>query len=140
MQADHALGPLGDAREVLVGERGGVAGDDAGLGAGLVQLGEDLALEVEALAGGLDDEVGVGEGGEVDGAAEAGEGGVAVGGGEAVLRDEAAEAFFDRGEATVDEGLVDIAQDGGVAALDGDLGDAGAHGAGADDGDLLNLR
>ena len=94
-------------------DRGAIGGDDRPLGQVFIELGEDLALEIDALRHRLDDEVDVAHGGpEIGLVAEAGEGGVGVGGGPAALGDEA------RRESGL--GLLGARQRGGVEVVDRD--------------------
>ena len=104
-----------------------------GRGRDRVEVRPQPGLHVEVLEHGLDDEVGIGGGGEVVGGAEAGERRVAVVGGQLALGDRPLEVAGDPVPAGVgarEVGLVerDLLADGGM-----DLGDAVAHEPGAGD-------
>ena len=83
---------------------------------------------------GLDDEGAVREVGEALGGLQPGAGGVPVGGGEPVLLDEPVEPGADRVGRLPGPAGNGVVQPHGVARDQRDLGDALAHGAGADDG------
>ena len=62
MDADEALGPVGDGGEPRDGDRRGVGGEDGALLELRTKVDEDLALDGLVLGGGLDDEVGLADG------------------------------------------------------------------------------
>src|SRR5690606_8251380 len=136
VDADDALGVAGGAREAADGEGGGGRGEDGvRVLEDAVDPGEQGGLEVRALGDGLDDEVAVGERVEVGGHLDAGEGGVEVGVGEPALPDALAEGAADAvvgGRYGAGAGDDDADVEAGPC---GDVGDAGAHAAAADDAD-----
>ena len=120
---------LGDAQRAAVG------GEDGFGFADFVEFGEDILLELHLLDGGLDDEVGVGEGGIVGGGGDVGEQGVDGLLGHLAFLDEFAVAFGDGGHGLVKAGL------GAAFHYDGHLGGKGfdnafCHSAGSNNVDF----
>ncbi len=101
---------------------------------------EDLALDLEALDHRLDHQVGVGERGEPGRRPDAGARGVALAGGQLALGDQPLEALVDRRETLVESRRGDVDQRHREARLRGDLRDAVAHRAGADDAEAADLH
>jgi len=101
-----------------------------------VQLGEDLLLDVGALADGLDDQINLSDGGEIRGGAQT----LARGFGDLRCQDallgELGERLLDCRDALGESRRVDIHQQHRGLAHGEDLSDAVAHRARADDGDL----
>ena len=64
--------------------------------------------------------------------------GIAIGGAQLALLDELAKRLLDAAARAIERGLLNVVQQHGVAGLREDLRDAGAHGAGTDDGDGLH--
>ena len=122
---------LGDGAGVEVG---GVGGEDGVGAAGAAEGVEDGALDGEVLEDGLDDEIGVGEGGVVGGGGDAGHARGGVGLGEAAALDGAVEDAAEVGEAAGERLVVALDEGDGEAGVAEGGGDAGAHGAAADDG------
>ena len=122
---------LGDGAGVEVG---GVGREDRVRAAGGAELGEDGALDGEVLEHGLDDEIGVGEGGIVGGGGDAGHAVGGVGLGQAAALDGAVEDAAEVGEAAGQRLVVALDQRDGDAGVAQRGGDAGAHRAAADDG------
>ena len=112
-----AGGDLGDAQRAAVGGEDGLGLADA------VELGEDILLELHLLHGGLDDEVGIGEGGVVGGGDDVLEQGVDLFLGHLAFLNEFAVAFGDGSHSLVEAGLCAALHD------DGHLGGEGFHNA-----------
>ena len=127
------LGEAGDRQGRGVGAEDGL-GTDGGL-----DLGDDLGLDLGILEHGLDDQVAALQRGVVGGRGDAAEQRVAVGGLGAALHDLVGDQLVRIGLALVGGLLVAVDQHDLEAGLRGDIGDAGAHEAGADDADLLQL-
>ena len=135
VHADDLVLALNAGSNLGDGDGGGVGGQDALVLGGLVQLLEDALLQVHALDGGLDDQIGVvqnagvlGGGHEVHAALQTGDlllGHLATG-------DHLGEALVQGGLGIGDDGIVDI-NNGDVLAGGGKhLSNAAAHLAGAD--------
>ncbi len=98
---------------------------------------EHVLLDVHALEHRLDDQVAVGQGGEVGRAGEAGHAGLGLlrlGGAGALV------VLADGADALVERLLLDLDHGHGDADVHEVHGDAAAHGAAADDADLLDRR
>lgn len=137
VQAEDALGVGRVGGQTRHGEGVGTGGQDGVRAHDAVQRAEDLLLDVVRLRGHLDDQVGVGRGGEVGGGAEAAEDVLALLTGEPFAPHGAGGGGFERGDGLDGRGLADVDADDVAAGAGEDLGDAGAHGAEADDGDGL---
>src|SRR6185436_7613775 len=85
---------------------------------------------------GFDDVVGRGEVVERRRDGKPAERGVTIGGAQLALLDELRERLVDAGPGAIERRLRDVVQGDGKAGLREHLSDAGAHGSGADDGDL----
>ncbi len=101
---------------------------------------EHLTLAVQAFGHGLDDQIGLGEVGQVSGQADALQGGVACGGVQAALGHRTAHGVLDAGAARLQVSLVQDPDNDRVAGTGAGLGDAGAHGAASHDADRANVR
>ena len=139
VQAHHVLRTLGDGGDLVHVERGGVGGDDgAGLG-DLVELGEDLLLQRHVLEHGLDDEVGRAEVLQLQRRRQPGHALLGL-----RLRGAAAlhvglERVLDARDALVERLLRGLDDGEREARVEEGEPDAGAHGAGAEDADRLDV-
>ncbi len=115
-------------------QRGGVGGEQAVVGDDVLQRAEELLFDVQPLQDGLDDESAVRQFDEALHGLQAGARGVPVGAGELSLLHEPVEAGADRCGRVPGAPGGCVVQPHGVAGDQRDLGDALAHGAGADDG------
>src|SRR5262249_32960169 len=104
-----------------------------------IELREDLAFELELLEDGLDDEVAVGEIGELGSERETRGGRVAFLLREPPLLDATRQVPVDRCSSAFAELLTDLAADGLEARLRADLCDPGPHRPEADHADLADL-
>src|SRR5579859_1861513 len=130
-----------DVAEVADGERRGGAGEDGVRLGEFVKNSEEFEFHFEFFGDGFDDELGVADGFVDDlGGGEAGEGSVTGGGVYFAAADAFFEGFADPGGGFGEHGVGDVFEDSGVAAEGGSVGDAAAHGAGADDGDGFDLH
>ncbi|MDT4846273.1 hypothetical protein FQZ97_802890 [compost metagenome] len=138
VHADEAVGARGGGGQLRDRDRRGVRRDDH-LGAHqLVHLLEDLELERVVLGGGLDDELRALQVVVVGRALDQRQRGGLLLGRELFLLDQAVEAARDGGDALVDGGLGHVDHHHVDARYRAGLGDAVAHGAGADDAHSLN--
>ncbi|MNP53700.1 hypothetical protein D3C76_1481950 [compost metagenome] len=135
MQADHAAGVFEACGETGDGQRRGVAGEDAVLAAHRFQLAQQAALDLQVLDYGLDHQAGACQ--RLDGfhRLQAGDGGGTGFGAKLAFFNQAAELAIDAVDGLGGAAGAVVIQLDRVAGLGGDLGDAGAHGAGADHGD-----
>jgi hypothetical protein len=124
------------AAETRDRDRRRVRGEDRPRLGDPVQLREQLALDVEFLDHRLHDEIRRGHVREVPRELDALQRGRAVGGRELALLRELAQAAVDLGAGALEGGAVHVAEHDGVTGLREHLGDAVAHRARADDGDL----
>ena len=141
MHADDLLGTPGLRGEFGDRDGRGVRRQDDVCRQEVVELGEDLAFDLEFLGGRFDDEVAAGKRGAVDGALNAADRGVHLVLGELGFGDFAGEILADGVEAAIEEALLDFAEADIESAAREDVGDAVAHGAGAqhaDGGDLAH--
>ena len=141
MEADNLLGSTRTHRYVDDGNRRRVGGQD-GLGGRdhPVQLGEHLGLESKVLDDGLDDQVTVGEIGEIGGerqVAECGRMPILV---ELAPLERPTQRALDPRPAALSGGSVDFAHDRRQPGLGHDLGHAAAHLSSAHDAYLLNAH
>src|SRR5262249_8058292 len=104
-----------------------------------IELGEHLALQLELLEHGLDDEVAIGEIGELGRERQARDRSVAFFLRHPSLLDAARQVALDRGASTQAELVADLAADRLQARLDAHLCEASAHRPEADDADLADL-
>src|SRR5690606_25529705 len=130
------LRALRHGRDLGDRDGGGVGGEDGVVPHDLVERAEDVVLDFQLLEDGLDDDVGVGAGVQVGGRGDAGEGGVGVVRLHPALADELVVRPLDAVGAPRERFVGDVAQDDLPARLSGDLGDAGPHETGPDDGEL----
>ncbi len=139
VHADDLLGALGLSGEFGDGDGAGVGGEDDLGFQGVVEIPEEGGLYLEALGGGLDGEVGGGEVADVGGGGDAGASFVGLQLGELFLGYFAGEVLLDGCETTVERGLVDVIEENVEARAGGDVGDAVAHGSGAENYDGLDV-
>lgn len=137
VQAGNALGALEAGGDGGDRQRRGVAGQQ-GVGAAQgLQLGEQLALDRQVLDDGLHHQAAVGQLGQGGGRAHAGDDGVDLGLGHLAL----GHTLLELAAHAVDAGLCRagavVVQAYRMAGLGRHLGDASAHGAGADHGDAV---
>ncbi|MDQ0846255.1 hypothetical protein QFZ68_005935 [Streptomyces sp. V1I6] len=134
VQAEHALRVLGIGGEPGHGEGVGAGGDDRLRPDDAVQRPHDLELGLVRLGHHLDDEVGLRRGLKVTEGAEAGEGVAALLLGDPLALHGAGGGGLEREDGPAGRGVADVDADDLTAGAGEDLGDAGAHGAEADDG------
>ncbi len=135
MHAEHPLGALRVGGQPGHGQRVGAGGQDGVRAHHGVQPGEDLPLELVVLGHHLDDEIGVRGGLEIGEGTEPGQDVLPL-----PLRDPLAlhrtgGGGFEGGDGVPGRGFVGVDTDDLAAGPGQHLGDAGAHGAQADDGD-----
>ena len=135
MHADKAVRTIRERGEGGDGDRRSVAGEDHAGPHDAVGILEHGALDFEFFGDGFNDEIGGGDGGDGRDGLEAGKDRGAVGFSDFALFDFAVEVFANRVEGAVEEALVNVPQDDREAGAGEDVGDAVAHGAGAEDGD-----
>jgi len=135
MEPDHGFRPARRAGDVVDVEIARIGGEHRAFRHDGVELAENLALQAHVLEHRLDDEIGDAGGLETDGEGGAAEAALALGGVDAAALDhavvkagDAAPALFQRFGAGLDHRHLE-------AGIEAGNGDAGAHGAGADDGD-----
>ena len=132
MHADDLVGALGDGGEFGDGNRRGVGAEDDFEAAHGVEVAEEFGLDLEALAGGFDDEVASGEFVALGDGTNVRQRLIALLGGELRLGDFAFQVLVDGLQAAISEALLDIEQHHRVPALGEHMGDTVAHGARAD--------
>ncbi|MCY1429379.1 hypothetical protein D9M71_452950 [compost metagenome] len=132
VQAGDTLGALEGGGQRGDRQRGGVAGEDAVVAADRFQLGEQAALDLEVLDDGLDHQGAALEVFQAGGRGQAGDHGVAFGGVQLAGVDALAELLGDAGDGLGGGAFAGVEQGDRMAGLGSHLGDAGAHGAGAD--------
>lgn len=137
VQAEHALGVRRVGGQTRHGQRVGARREDRLAAHDAVERPEDLLLDLVRLRGHLDDEVGVGGGREVGEGTEAGEGVGALRVAHVLASHGAGGGGFEGCHGLGGRGLADVDADHVTAGPGQDFGDAGAHGAEADDGDGL---
>ncbi len=140
MDADELVRTLGVLRKAGDRQRRGVGGEDGIFTQHGLDLLRDLLLDGAVLEDGLDDEVGIGKARIVRRRGDEGQQRLAVLLRHAALADGARHEAFGNALALVGGRLVAVDEDDRDAGGGGDIGDGGAHEAGADDGDLLELR
>ncbi len=136
VQPQDALGAGRVGREPGHRERVGAGGQDGVRPDQGVEGGEDLVLERVLLRYDLDDEVGVGGATQIGAGAEAGEEVTACGFGETLALDGTGGGGFEGRHGPRGRRVADVDPDDLTAGPGEDFGDAAAHGAEADDGDL----
>ena len=139
MQAHHVLRPLRHGGDLVDVERGGVAGDDGARLGDFVELLEDLLLERHVLEHGLDDEVGLAEVRHLQRRRELGDPVRRLRLGDAPALGIGRERILDAVDAAVERILRGLDDRHGEAAVEEGEADAGAHGAGAQDADGLDV-
>ena len=140
MHADDALRPSGRIGDLGDRQRGGVRGEDRVRTADAIELGEDGALQLELLEDRFDDEIAVGQLGQLRRQRQARERSLPLVLGQAALLDAACQVAVDRGPPALCELLAHLPADGVVAGLHADLRDSGSHRAEADDAHPANLH
>jgi hypothetical protein len=135
VQADEAARAAQRAGDRRDGEGGGVGGEKAVVGDGLLQRREQLLLDRELFQDGLDDECRVGELRDVRGGEQPATCGVALRGRHPPLLDEPVQASADRLRGLLGPAGNGVVETYGMACDQGHLRDSLAHGSGADDGD-----
>ncbi len=140
VQADEPLGRADAGCQLGDRQRRGVGGDHA-LGADLGgDLLQHLELEVEVLGGGFDHQLRILEHAVVGADADPAQGGELVVFAEGALAHLAVEVLADGGQGLFQGALGDVQQGHVKARLGADLGDAVAHGAGADHPDIRKIH
>lgn len=134
VQSDQSAGVAQGAADGRDGQRRGVGGEQTVVLDDVLELAEQLLFRLELFEHRLDDERAVRQLGEAVRGVQPGACRVPVGGGEPVLLDEPVEARADRFGRRVGTPGNRVVEPHGVARDERDLGDALAHGAGADDG------
>ncbi|MCY1422931.1 hypothetical protein D9M71_386310 [compost metagenome] len=135
MHADHALwvsefgGQAGDR------QRGGVAGQDAVGAAQAFQLAEQVALDLQVLDDGFDHQARIGQLGDGVGRLQVGHAGRIGSGGQLAALDALGQLPVDAGNGLASGARAFVVELDRVPGLGCDLGNAGAHGTGADHGD-----
>jgi hypothetical protein len=128
------------ARHFRDGERGGVGGQDGVRFRRLLGLGEHVALDRQVLENGLDDQVGAGQGMEVEGEGHGLPSGLQPFRGEDLALQALLEDALDELAAPIEGRLAHVHHSHGEP-LDGDLlGDAAAHGARSDHGEPFHAH
>ena len=120
-------------------DRRGVAGENCVLRQNRIERTEDLSLQIEALRCSFDGNLGLSQSFARDGRLNASEGGFDIGLGNLALRGFAAKISANLRERTIQKALVHIAQHNLKSGAGKDVGDAGAHGPGADDSDFRDI-
>ena len=139
MDPDELLGPNRVFRKVRDGNGGGVGGEDRALGHGRFGCFCCSFLDRGVLEHGLDDQIAALQMGVIIGRRDQGQQGLlALGSGTALLHRRVFETGG-MGLALVRSLLVAVDQDDRNPGLCGDIGNARAHEAGADNADLLEL-
>ena len=124
---------------------GGNTGERYGRGVGCqngirphhaAQFAEDAFLDGRVFGGGFDDQIPVGQFGQQGGGVDARQNGRDVGVSQAAFLGHARQAVANGGQALVQGGLSDVGQFHVKAMHGKNLGNAVAHGAGTDDGDV----
>ena len=132
---EDAFGPRGGLGEADDRHRRGVRGEDRGrVGDDLVELGEDRLLDVLVLARGLDDELPVGEIGDVGGEPQTRQRRLRLGGRELALLHGLGQGLLDPSATGGNRVVADLGDDDVAAGLREHLGDARPHEPAADDG------
>jgi len=136
---DAAVAMEDDVAEITDGEGGSVASKD-GVGHGeFVEDGEEFQLHLELFGDGFDDELGATDGFVYNlRSGDSGQGGVSGGGVQFAAANAFVEGLADPCRGFREHGVGDVFENGVVPSESGGVGDATAHGAGADDGDGLN--
>ena len=130
------LAPIGDLTDR---ERAGVDGEDGSVARGRLDVGEQLALDLQILEHRLDHHLGALESAQVGGGGDAGEGGVGRASLPTALPDPGVEQRTHRGQCMAHRGVVALLDaHGEPGALGADERDAGAHQPAAEDADLLH--
>src|SRR6266508_1397897 len=140
VHADDTLRMFGCFGDLGNGQRRGVRGENRVRACQTIELGKDLALELELFEHRLDDEVALGEIAERGGELEAAERRIAICHGQSALLDGARQITLDRRASALPELVAHLATDRVESRLDAHLRDAGAHRPEADDPDLANIH
>ncbi|MCY1548687.1 hypothetical protein D9M68_848120 [compost metagenome] len=122
------------SRQAGDGQGGGVAGEDAVLAAQAFQLAQQAALDLQVLDDGFDHQAGIAQGFDGVRRLQAGDDGGAGLGTELAFFHQAAELTVNALDGLGGGAGAVVIKPDRVAGLGRDLGDAGAHGAGADHG------
>jgi hypothetical protein len=127
-------------RRVAPASRGGVAGQDRVGPQRAVELREQRELELELLGGGLDDHVALRQRSDRRGGGDALQDRPALGGGQALLGDQAAQIGADPLDPGPHGGLAHVIDEDIELGLRGHLGDAAPHLARAHHADPLDFQ
>ncbi len=139
VQAEHALGVLRLGGEPGHRQGVGARGQDRGGRDDGVELPEDLLLDLVRLRHDLDDELGVRGGLEIGEGAEPGEDVAPLLLGDPLAPHGAGGGGLQRGDGLAGGRVTDVDTDDLAPGTGQDLGDTGAHGAEADDGDAAEM-
>src|SRR5258706_98125 len=136
VHTDHFVGAPGRRGDLRDGDRRRVRGQDAIRTGQRVEVCEELRLRAEILDDGLDHDIGVCRGRNVTGRPDPPEDLLLILSGHLPFVDAALQVRGDRRHAALEEGFGDVDEGDVEAGRRGGVGNAVAHGAGADHDDL----
>ncbi len=140
MEPGHAFGPPACRGNRRDRQRRGVGGEDRLRPHDGLELAEQVALGLQVLDDGLDDEVAVGQVGEGGGRHQMRDGGVGLVGGELALGHQPGKRIGQRGAGGLHGLRVGVEQLDAQAGLGRDLRNAAPHGAGTHDPDTVHAK
>ena len=140
VHADEAVSALGGGGDGGDGDGGGVGGQN-GLGlADLVQLSEDGLLDLQILDGGLNDQIGVSSQAQIGGEGHLVGDGLLAGLVQLALGNQLVQTLVQTGLGSLDDLVLNVADDDLKALLGESLSDIQTHGAAADNNNFVHLN